>query len=418
MRRWRNWKRLTSETVVKWTGSLFALLACLAMFPASAQEVRVDSIQLQEARAEALKTKGYRRAYEVEFDLSGLPDYHPKEELSGVIRQWGSNYLADSPLEGYLEAEFQKYHPNVRFENNLSSTFIGIAGLYTKQADIAAMGRRASWEELQAYQRIFGTAPVEIEMATGSYDVSGWTYALVPFVHESNPIDKLTLQLLDGIFGAQRTGGWDGNNWDPSSARGPEANIRTWGQLGLTGEWADKPINVHAYNLSFHFPRDFADKVFGGGYKWNETLKEYSNQTQAGPIGSFGRLLTAGEQIMDALGTDEYGITYTSMLYKDKPGVKTVPLARDDRGPYVLPTLESVQARDYPLSREVYYYTNRAVGGTVDPLVAEYIRFVLSRQGQALIQKDGKYLPLTQDVADRQIRKLEAIGTAENGLDR
>lgn len=430
MPRWRSSKQLESDTAMMGKKSamslpVFGLVSVLVsglvlglVFPVNAQEVRVDSIELQAARAEALKTKGFRKAYETTFDLSGLPDYEPQTQLSGVIRQWGSNYLADSPLEGYLETEFRKYHPGVRFENNLSSTFIGIAGLYTRQADMAAMGRRASWEELQAYQRMFGSAPVEIEMATGSFDVSGWTYALVPFVHESNPIAQLTLEQLDGIFGAQRTGGWDGNNWDPSSARGPDRNIRTWGQLGLTGDWADKPINVHAYNLNFHFPRDFADKVFGGGYKWNEALTEYSNQTQDGAAGNFGRLLTAVEQMMDVLGTDIYGITYTSMLYKDKPGVKTVPLARDEQGPFVLPTLESVQSRAYPLSREVYYYTNRPVGGKVDPLVAEYIRFVLSRQGQELVQKDGKYLPLIPEVAERQIRKLDAIGTAENGLEK
>ena len=264
---------------------------------------RVDSIDLQQARADALRTKGFRRAYTREFDLSGLPQYRPAAPMKGTIRQWGSNYLKDSPLQGWLEEAFRKYHPEVRFENNLQSTFIAMAGLYTKQADLAPMGRRPTWDELQAYQRVFATAPAEIVMATGSYDVSGWTYALVPFVHADNPLKTLTIQQLDGIFGAQREGGWNGNNWDPSAARGPEKNLRTWGQLGLTGEWADKPIRVHAYNLNFHFPRDFAEKVLHGGYKWNETLIEYSNKVREGG-GDFGRLWTAGEQMMDVLGSD------------------------------------------------------------------------------------------------------------------
>jgi len=106
--------------------------------------------------------------------------------------------------------------------------------------------------------------PHEIVMATGSYNLSGWTFALVVFVNEKNPIAQLTLEQLDGIFGAQREGGWDFNSWDPSAARGAEKNIRTWGQLGLTGEWADKPINVYGYTLNYHFPRDFAEKVFNG----------------------------------------------------------------------------------------------------------------------------------------------------------
>lgn len=377
---------------------------------------RVDSIDLQQARADALRTKGFRRAYTREFDLSGLPQYRPAAPMKGTIRQWGSNYLKDSPLQGWLEEAFRKYHPEVRFENNLQSTFIAMAGLYTKQADLAPMGRRPTWDELQAYQRVFATAPAEIVMATGSYDVSGWTYALVPFVHADNPLKTLTIQQLDGIFGAQREGGWNGNNWDPSAARGPEKNLRTWGQLGLTGEWADKPIRVHAYNLNFHFPRDFAEKVLHGGYKWNETLIEYSNKVREGG-GDFGRLWTAGEQMMDVLGSDRYGITYTSMLFRDKPNVKTVPLAVSATGPFVMPTLETVQSRSYPLAREVYFYANRAVGKRIDPLVAEYLRFVVSREGQALVMKDGKYLPLTAELAREQLLRIEAIGTATQGID-
>lgn len=391
-----------------------ATAAALAL-PANAQDVPVASIDLQNARADALKTKGQRRAYTQEFDLSGLPEYKPSTPMKGVIRQWGSNYLADSPLEGYFEEAFRKYHPEVRFENNLSSTFVAMAGLYTKQADLAPMGRRPTWDELQAYQRTFGTAPVEVVMATGSYDVSGWTAALVPFVHKDNPLAKLSIEQLDGIFGAQRDGGWHGNNWEPSAARGPEKNIRTWGQLGLKGEWANKPINVYAYNLNFHFPRDFAEKVFKGGYKWNEGIKEYSNAIRPGG-GDFGKLWGAGEQMMEALAADRYGITYTLMTYRNQPGVKTVALGETDAGPHFLPTLETVQNRSYPLAREVYFYTNRPVGGKVDPLIAEYLRFVVSREGQALVMKDGKYLPMTAEMARAQLREIDATGTATSSI--
>jgi len=233
-----------------WRFARISVIALLLTYVAAlpAQDVPVSSLDLQKARAQALESKGRRVAYTHRFDLSDLPEYHPSEPMRGTIRQWGSNYLADSPLQGYFEDAFGQHHPDVKFENNLSSTFIGMAGLYTGQADLAAMGRRASWEELQAYQRVRGAAPVEIVMATGSYDVSGWTYALVPFVHKDNPIARLTLEQLDGIFGAERNGGWDGNHWDPASARGADKNIRTWGQLGLSGEWADQPIRVHAYS--------------------------------------------------------------------------------------------------------------------------------------------------------------------------
>jgi phosphate transport system substrate-binding protein len=386
--------------------------------PASGQSI--DPLELQRARAAGLKMRAGKVYYTKQFDLSALPAYKPTQTMSGTIRQWGSNYLADSNLERYLEDGFHKYHPNVKFENNLSSTFIGIGGLYAKRAELAAMGRRATWDELQGYQRVFNTLPVEIAMATGSYDVAGWTFALVVFVNKDNPLTELTFDQLDGIFGAQRDGGWNSNEWDPTAGRGADKNIRTWGALGLKGDWADKPIHVYAYNLNYHFPRDFSEKVMKGSNKWNEQMKEYSNKTRAagaaGAGGDFATLLGAGEQMTAEVSNDRYGITYTGILYQN-PGVKPIALARESGGPFVAPTLNTVQDRSYPLTREVYYYANRAPGKTIDPLVKEYLRFALSREGQEAVQRDGKYLPLTAAVAGEQMRKLDAVGKASKAAE-
>jgi len=190
---------------------------------ASSKGQSIDPLDLQRARAAGLKQRAGKVYYTKKFDLNALPEYKPTQTMSGTIRQWGSNYLADSTLEKSFEDGFHKYHPNVKFENNLGSTFIGIAGLYAKRAELAPMGRRATWDELQGYQRVFNTLPVEIAMATGSYDVAGWTFALVVFVNKDNPIAQLTFEQLDGIFGAERDGGWNGNEWDPTAARGPDS---------------------------------------------------------------------------------------------------------------------------------------------------------------------------------------------------
>jgi phosphate transport system substrate-binding protein len=393
--------------------SLAALWGCAALcvgFACRAQEAgSQDPLQMQHARAEWLKEKHDRVYYTKVFDLSGLPNYHPSRRLSGTIRQAGSNYLADSNLAKYLEDGFRKHHPQVKFEDDFKSTFIGMAALYMDRADLAAMGRKASWEETQAFQRVFDSRPVEIIMATGSLDVPGWTWALVPLIHADNPLTKLDLAQLDGIFGAQRDGGWNGNEWDPKRARGAEKNLRTWGQLGLTGEWADKPIHVYGYNLNYHFPRDFADKVLGGGYKWTESLHEFSNAAGDGK-----KLISAGDLLVKALAADRYGITYTSVKYMTRD-TKTVPLAGSARGPYVMPTLETVQDRSYPLAREVYYYSAQRPGQPMDPLVKEYLRFVLSREGQEAVQRDGKYLPLTPELAREQQLKLDGVGVAATG---
>jgi phosphate transport system substrate-binding protein len=241
----------------------------------------------------------------------------------------------------------------------------------------------------------------------------------VVFVNKDNPISQLTLEQLDGIFAAERDGGWNGNAWDSTAARGPDKNIRTWGQLGLKGEWADKPIHVYAYNLNYHFPRDFAEKVMKGSDKWNEQMKEYSNKTRTGIAADdkdFGTLQGAAEQMTAELSKDKYGITYTGVLYRNA-GVKPVALANASGSPFVAPTLESVQDRSYPLTREVYYYANRPAGKTIDPLVREYLRFVLSREGQEAVQRDGKYLPLTAAIAHEQVRKLDEVGMASKAAE-
>jgi phosphate transport system substrate-binding protein len=364
-----------------------------------------DPLALQHARASWLESKAGQVRYAKQFDLSGLPRYQPVGQLSGTLRHWGSNYLADGELARYFEEGFRHYYPDVRFEDNLKSTFIGMASLYMHRADIAAMGRRATWDELQAFQRVFDSPPVEIAMATGSLDAPGWTFALVVLVNKDNPLGQLTLAQLDGVFGAQRDGGWKGNEWDVTAARGPEKNVRTWGQLGLTGEWADKPIHVYGYNLNYHFSRDFAEKVMQGGYKWTEQLREFSNAASA----DGKTLISAGNLLVKAVADDRYGITYTCIRYKT-PSVKTLALAASASGPYVAPTLESVQDRAYPLSREVYYYAIREPGRALDPLVKEYLRYVLSREGQEAVQRDGKYLPLTPKVAREQLSKLDGVG--------
>ena len=181
-----------------------------------------------------------------------------------------------------------------------------------------------------------------------------------------------------------------------------------------------KPTQTMSGTIRHHFPRDFSEKVMKGSNKWNEQMKEYSNKTRAasrsGEGKDFATLLGAGEQMTAEVAKDRYGITYTGILYRN-PGVKTVALASASGGPFVAPTLETVQDRSYPLTREVYYYTNRAVGKTIDPLVKEYLRFVLSREGQEAVQRDGKYLPLTAGIVREQLRKLDEVGKASKAAE-
>lgn len=374
----------------------------------------IDPIALAAARERGITARGKRRFYDPDqFDVSGIAEYSPRREVHGAIRQWGHNYFVLSGLMPIWEEGFRRHHPNARFEDNLASSAVAFPGLISGQADLAPMGRAALWTELkgaerqQAFLGGDGVTPLEITACTGSYNVSGWTYAFAVFVNRANPIDALTVDQLDGIFGAQRSGGWKGLAWDPSVARGPEHNIRSWGQLGLTGQWADAPVNVYAYNLSFHFPDEFDKKVLKSSQKWNEAMHTFANTYGEKADGT---MTVAGEHMVNAVNRDPYGITYCGILYQ-QPDTKPVPIAATPGGPAVPLTLRSVQDRTYPLIRDIYYYLNfRPEKGklTVDADAAEFLRYVLSREGQDAIQKhDGKALPLTAAEAARQLAKLE-----------
>ena len=394
----------TDAKIISLAVFLFTVLGCASARGQSQPHhtSTQDPAEVQRARQKFLQERAAKKFYTKKFDLTGLPAYKPEQQVSGVIRQWGSNYFADSPLAKVWEDGFRKFQPGVKFEDHLRTTEHAIPALYTRVADIGLMGRQIMWDELLAYQREFSALPLEITVCTSSYNVPGWTFALGVFVNKANPISKLTMKQLDGIFGAERTGGWKGLEWDQSIARGPESNIRTWGQLGLTGEWADKPIDVYGYNLKFHFADEFDKKVFNGGDKWTESLREYANQAK--PDGS--GLLTAAEIFMPELSKDRYGIAYTGIPYLT-PETKAVALAVHDGGPYVELSLEKVQNRTYPLIRDVYSYSNREKGKPLDPKLREFLRYILSREGQEAVEQDGKFLPLTADAAREQLKKLE-----------
>jgi phosphate transport system substrate-binding protein len=404
---------LRRSVVITSVAAVFAAWSAGSMAASEDASATTDAAALSKARATGTKKRAERKFYEPQFDLSGLPEYKPQQRVSGTLRQWGNNYIKDSPLVEVWENGFRKYHPDIRFKDNLSSSAVAFPGLIAGVADLAPMGRQALWDELKGFERegadgggegSSNVDVVEIVMATGSFDVRGWTFALGVFVNKDNPITKLTLDQVDGIFGAERDGGWNGLTWDTSVARGPEKNIRTWGQLGLGGEWADKTIHVYGYNFKYHFTDEIDKKILKGSGKWNEKLRAYSNVAGQKADGS---LTGAGELMMNDLSKDRYGIAYTGIPFLT-PQTKAVALAARDGGPYVELTLKNVQNRSFPLTRDVYYYLKREKGKPIDPKAREFLRYILSREGQDAVQRDGKYLPLTAEAAREQLQKLES----------
>ncbi|MDE0856315.1 MAG: hypothetical protein OSA97_18010, partial [Nevskia sp.] len=348
--------------------------------------------------------RGRKIAYTKQWDLGGLPDYQPKQKVSGTIRMWGSNYITDGYLGAYWEAAFRKYHPDARLDFHMKTTLAAVPSLVFGVSDIG-IGRKITFSELEMFQRYTDRDPLEVDIATGSYDVPGWQPGYGIVVNKANPLAKLTMKQLDGIFGAERSGGWEGTSWRPQYARGPEDNIRTWGQLGLTGDWADKPINVYGLNLRYHQAVEISDLLLKGSDKWNERLRVYANF-----VSKAGKLERG---LSEDLAKDPYGIAYvaapTSNLggQPSDPDLKLLTVAASDSGPFVPYTIDTLHDRSYPLYDRIYAYADREPGKPMDPKVLEFLRFVLSRQGQAEVMRDGKYLPLTAEVANAQLKKLD-----------
>jgi len=382
---------------------LILTAATLAVPAARSQETNSrDAIDVQNARYNVLKSrrKVHPNQYYKKYDLSGLPEYKPGHKVYGTLRIWGLNYITDSNLGDYWKSAFIGYHPQAEIEWHTPTALVSVAGLITGVADIGT-SRPITYDELLTFERVFGYPPLELTMATGSFNVQGWAPALAIFVHKDNPITRLTFRQIDGIFGAERDGGFVGVEWHPEYARGPEGNIRKWGQLGLTGEWADHDINFYGGGHRRHEQFVIEKKVLHGGTKWNERMHEYSNYAR--PDGTMSIALV--QQIED-LEKDRYGIGYNSMA-QVTPGIKPVAIAEKDGGPYVELTLDNVQNRTYPLISEEYFYINRRPGQPVDANVREFLRYALSRQGQDAVMRDGRFLPLTAEAAKEQLAKLE-----------
>lgn len=340
----------------------------------------------------AVAFAGQTRSTQAQSPAS-LPEYKPGPRLTGVIRSWGSDQMG--PLMKLWEEGFHKYQPDICFSDTLKGTATAQFGLHEWVADLAVSTRKIYPYEFYGVYRRSLLYPVEIAVATGSYNVPHKAAAIAVFVNQKNPLTQLTLKQLDGIFGAHRTGGWQDLSWHSEIARDVDQDIRTWGQLGLKGDWADKPIHVYGppgiYPGGISF---FQTRVMGGADSWNETLLEYDDRAK----------------MMDALSHDPYGMAYASLNYQT-PQTRALALAEKDGGPFIELTRANATDRAYPLMRTAYiYFAPDHPDGSpakIDEKIREFLRYILSRQGQQDTLREGAYLPLTPELVAEQIRKLE-----------
>jgi phosphate transport system substrate-binding protein len=350
-------------------------------------------------RQQRLKTLG--SSYdEGRFNLSGLPTYRPQSKVTGKLRVWGNNYIENSGLGDAWAAEFKKHHPGLEVELVLPTAAMATGSLYFGVADVAITHEPTFYDTL-SHVRVMGYEPTGFMAFTGSYDTSGWMNTMAIAVHQDVPIDSITIEQLDGIFGSQRQGGWDGFVWNPSYARGPEKDIRTWSQLGVQGKCANQPIVPIGYAVVYATATEFSRRVLKSSGRWNDNLRDYGNFDK--PDGS---KYIQYFQIVDELKKNPCGIAYVR-YQKPIPGMKMLKLAGDSNSEPVEFTIDNVFNRTYPLSGEMSFYTSVKPGTKMDPKVKEWLSFILSREGQNLIQVvDRKYLPLNARTAAEERARL------------
>jgi phosphate transport system substrate-binding protein len=345
-------------------------------------------------------------ALSADFDLSKFPAYAPQQKVSGVIRNYGFGF---GGLFTPWEEGFRKFHPDVTFQDTFPTSDAAFPALVTGVTDLAPDGGEPAITELLSFFEVNGYHATGVVVASGTYDVEGRSPGIVVYVHPDNPLTKLTLAQLDGIFGAERNGALRGFKWDLKAARGPEANIRTWGQLGLTGEWADQPIQTYGHAPS-GTTRFFQLRVLHNSDKWNPNYRGYV-ETGSKMIDDDDKAeQRGGVQFMlrEELLKNRYGIAWTIVPQASHvPGLKPIALSAGPSGPFVMPSRASFQDRSYPLVRNLYFYFNRKPGAPLDPKLREFLTYILSREGQEAVVANGNYLPLPADFAATQRAILE-----------
>ncbi len=341
-------------------------------------------------------------------DLSDLPPYKPETIIVGGVRVVGSEL---KNVVQYLADGFAKFHPESRVVvSHIPSSEGGIAGLYSGISDVAPMGDDAKITDQMPFYNAFGYMPTEISVATGGYEKRGSLFAWAIVVHEDNPLEEISMDQLERTFGSERSGGWELVNnenflYTAKYARGADTNIRKWGQLGLQGEFADKEISTFGY-VAPGFAIAIERQLFHWSHKWNGNFMEYVETKQTTSDADGAKVDSV--RPLEALSKNKFAIGIAALMHvNDYPNLKVLKVSPRSGGPAVALTPDNVAGRTYPLIRDAYFYVNKPPGGKLDPRAREFMRFVLSREGQEIIAKVGYYYPLNAAYLKEQRKKLD-----------
>jgi phosphate transport system substrate-binding protein len=298
---------------------------------------------------------------------SALPSYQARKDvrISGEFKAACSDVLVR--LVRLWIGGFQRYYPNVKID--VPPPYAGSLGakeLVKGTLDFVFVSRELRPDDITDFKEKFGYAPLSVAISGGSYRHFGFLDAIGFFVNKENPIENISFAQLDAILSG-------------THHRGGQA-ITQWGQLGLPGEWASKPIHVYGikpWNGFEEFIRQRVLSVNGQRGEWRDDI-------------NFDKVVFPVARRVEG---DRYGIGYSGLAYIDA-GVKVLPLSPGKSGPFYAPSYENVARAVYPLSRVLYFNINKTPGKPLNPAISEFLRFVLSREGQQIVLDEALFLPL------------------------
>lgn len=284
--------------------------------------------------------------------------------VSGNLNSIGSDTMNN--LMTYWAEGFNRAYPNVKIQIEGKGSTTAPPALISGTAQMGPMSRAMKPTEIDAFEKKYGYKPTAIKAALD---------ALAVYVNKDNPLKGLSIPQIDAIFSKTRKGKY-------------KEDIKTWGQLGLTGEWATKPISLYGRNSAsgtYGYFKEHA--LFKGDFK--DTVKEQPGSAS----------------VVQGVTEDRYSMGYSGIGYKTS-GVRTLPLSFKEGEPYKEAEMENVMNGSYPLARFLYVYINKKPGQPLDPLVKEFVKYILSKEGQEVVVKDG-FLPLPASVVEEELKKIE-----------
>jgi phosphate transport system substrate-binding protein len=293
-----------------------------------------------------------------------LKPYQVVPGVSGNASSVGSDTLNN--LMTYWAENFKKFYPNVNIQIEGKGSTTAPPALISGTAQFGPMSRAMKSTELDSFEAKYGYKPTQIRTAVDALGI---------FVNKDNPIGSLTLEQADAIFSKSRR-------------RGMAKQVVTWGEVGLTGEWAGKPISLYGRNSASGTYGFFKEHVLKNG--------DYRDEVKEQP---------GSAAVVQAVATDRFAVGYSGIGYATS-SVRAVSLAEKAGAQAMAANAENAYSGEYPLSRFLYVYINRAPGKTLDPLVREFIRMICSKEGQEVVVKDG-YFPIPAAVASEELKKVE-----------